>query len=126
MEYFKYMKDLILKEAGAPYVKIYGGGGGVIVHEEKAELEKYGIAQIFHPDDGRRLGLEGMARTMMEGANFLLSSVADLSLVAQSEYSEYNEIEKHDPIPHWELGLALSALEESLPGAPKGSISISR
>ncbi|MBK8202904.1 MAG: cobalamin-dependent protein [Bdellovibrionales bacterium] len=69
MEYFKYMKDL-LKEAGAPYVKIYGGGGGVIVHEEKAELEKYGIAQIFHPDDGRRLGLEGMARTMMEGGQF--------------------------------------------------------
>ncbi|MBK9037959.1 MAG: methylmalonyl-CoA mutase family protein [Bdellovibrionales bacterium] len=123
MEYFKYMKDL-LKEAGAPYVKIYGGGGGVIVHEEKAELEKYGIAQIFHPDDGRRLGLEGMARTMMEGANFSLSSVADLSLVTQSEYSDYNEIEKHDPIPHWELGLALSALEESLSGAPKGLVDL--
>ena len=53
MEYFKYMKDL-LREAGAPYVKIYGGGGGVIVHEEKLALEQYGIDQIFHPDDGRR------------------------------------------------------------------------
>ena len=52
MEYFKYMKDL-LDGAGAGYVQIYGGGGGVIIHEEKAELEKYGIAHIFHPDDGR-------------------------------------------------------------------------
>ena len=50
MEYFKYMKDL-LDEAGAGYVKIFGGGGGVIVHEEKAELEAYGISKIFHPDD---------------------------------------------------------------------------
>src|SRR3954467_697959 len=57
MEYFKYMKDL-LDAAGAGYVKIYGGGGGVIVHTEKSELEAYGIAQVFHPDDGRRLGLE--------------------------------------------------------------------
>ena len=56
MEYFKYMRDL-LDSVGADYVKIYGGGGGVIIYEEKAELEKYGIAQIFHPDDGRRLGL---------------------------------------------------------------------
>ncbi len=46
MEYFKYMKDL-LDQAGAGYVQIYGGGGGVIVHEEKQELEAYGIAQIF-------------------------------------------------------------------------------
>ncbi|PWU19036.1 MAG: methylmalonyl-CoA mutase, partial [Bdellovibrio sp.] len=59
MEYFKYMKDL-LDQAGASYVRIFGGGGGVIIHEEKKELEAYGITQIFHPDDGRRLGLEGM------------------------------------------------------------------
>src|SRR3954468_9280884 len=51
MEYFKYLKDL-LDKAGAGYVKIFGGGGGVIVHDEKRELEHYGIAQIFHPDDG--------------------------------------------------------------------------
>ena len=46
----------ILDAAGAPYVKLFGGGGGVIVHEEKRELENYGICQIFHPDDGRRRG----------------------------------------------------------------------
>src|ERR1700752_4887895 len=56
MEYFKYLRDL-LNQAGAEHVKIFGGGGGVIIHEEKAELEKYGITHIFHPDDGRRLGL---------------------------------------------------------------------
>src|SRR5580765_3642617 len=53
MEFFKYMKDL-LNEYGAPYIKIFGGGGGVIVHDEKEELEAYGISRIFHPDDGRR------------------------------------------------------------------------
>ncbi|MFN8943732.1 MAG: cobalamin-dependent protein, partial [Pseudobdellovibrionaceae bacterium] len=69
MEYFKYMKDL-LEQEGAGYVKIYGGGGGVIVHEEKKELENYGIAQIFHPDDGRKLGLEGMIQMIIQGCDF--------------------------------------------------------
>src|SRR4051794_37592297 len=69
MEYFKYMKDL-LRAAGADYVKIWGGGGGVIIHNEKRELEQYGIAHVFHPDDGRRLGLEGMIRMIAEGSDF--------------------------------------------------------
>ncbi len=72
MEYFKYMRDS-LNLAGADYVQIYGGGGGVIVHKEKAELEAYGIAQIFHPDDGRRLGLEGMIESILRGCDFDLS-----------------------------------------------------
>lgn len=66
MEYFKYMRDL-LDQAGATDVKIYGGGGGVIVYEEKLELERYGIAQIFHPTDGQRLGLEGMIDMIIVG-----------------------------------------------------------
>lgn len=69
MEYFKYMKDL-LAEKGASHVQIFGGGGGVIIHEEKAELEKYGIAHIFHPDDGRRLGLQGMINLILEKCDF--------------------------------------------------------
>lgn len=69
MEYFKYMRDL-LDAAGAHYVQIYGGGGGVIIHEEKQELEAYGIAQIFHPDDGRRMGLEGMIQMIIQGCDF--------------------------------------------------------
>ncbi len=69
MEFFKYMKDM-LKEANAPYIKIFGGGGGVIIHEEKAELEAYGINKIFHPDDGRRLGLQGMIDLILQECDF--------------------------------------------------------
>ena len=69
MEYFKFMRDLLV-EAGAPYVKIFGGGGGVIIHEEKRELEAYGITQIFHPDDGRKLGLEGMIGQIIKACDF--------------------------------------------------------
>ncbi|MFV1980422.1 MAG: cobalamin B12-binding domain-containing protein, partial [Rhodothermia bacterium] len=59
MEYFKYMHDL-LEQRGAGHIKIYGGGGGVIVPEEISELEAYGISRIFSPDDGMKLGLQGM------------------------------------------------------------------
>ena len=69
MEYFKYLKDL-LHMVGATEVKIFGGGGGVIIHEEKAELEAYGITYIFHPDDGRRLGLQGMINLILKACDF--------------------------------------------------------
>ena len=69
LEYFKYLRDALVAR-GASYVKIFGGGGGVIVHEEKDELEAYGITRIFHPDDGRRLGLEGMGRVIVEACAF--------------------------------------------------------
>jgi len=107
MEYFKYLKDL-LDQAGAGYVKIYGGGGGVIIHDEKKELESYGIAQIFHPDDGRRLGLEGMIKMIVEGCDFDLNA-------AQKKYAEKNKNNKQvfegDLIPSFELGVALTAIE---------------
>lgn len=69
MEYFKYMRKL-LDDAGASAVRIFGGGGGVIIYEEKRELENSGISQIFHPDDGRRLGLEGMIDLILETSDF--------------------------------------------------------
>ncbi len=59
VEYFKYMHDL-LKEAGCGHIKIFGGGGGVILPEEIKELEQYGITRIYSPDDGRSMGLQGM------------------------------------------------------------------
>ena len=55
-EYFKYMHDL-LKEKGAGHIKIFGGGGGTILPEEIAELQEYGITRIYHPDDGRAMGI---------------------------------------------------------------------
>src|SRR5690606_4133801 len=69
MEFFKYMYDL-LQEKGAGHIRIYGGGGGVILPREKRELEEYGIAGIFSPEDGRKLGLQGMINKMIEECDF--------------------------------------------------------
>lgn len=69
VEYFKYMYDL-LKEKGASHIRIYGGGGGVIIPREIKELHEYGIAWIFSPEDGRKLGLQGMINRMMEECDF--------------------------------------------------------
>lgn len=69
VEYFKYMYDL-LQEKGAPHIRIYGGGGGVIIPKEIKELHDYGIARIFSPDDGREMGLQGMIDLMIEECDF--------------------------------------------------------
>ncbi|MGC5325689.1 fused isobutyryl-CoA mutase/GTPase IcmF [Brevibacillus sp. SYSU BS000544] len=69
VEYFKYMVDL-LKERGAGHIRIYGGGGGVIVPREIRELEEYGVAKIFSPDDGRHQGLQGMINHMLRETDF--------------------------------------------------------
>ncbi len=68
IEYFKYMFDL-LKERGSK-TKIFGGGGGTILPDEIQELHEYGIARIYHPDDGRSLGLQGMINDLLEQADF--------------------------------------------------------
>ncbi len=65
VEYFKYLVDR-LRDAGAPNIRVYGGGGGTIVPEEIDELHAYGVARIFSPEDGRELGLEGMIRTIID------------------------------------------------------------
>ncbi|HEU4963019.1 MAG TPA: fused isobutyryl-CoA mutase/GTPase IcmF [Bacilli bacterium] len=69
MEFFKYMYDL-LQERGAGHIKVFGGGGGVIVPEEIRELEAYGIVKIYSPDDGRKLGLQGIINHMLENSDF--------------------------------------------------------
>ncbi|NND77104.1 MAG: methylmalonyl-CoA mutase family protein [Flavobacteriales bacterium] len=68
-EYFKYMYDL-LKEKGAGHIKIFGGGGGTILPEEIKDLQDYGIARIYHPDDGREMGLQGMINDLIEQCDF--------------------------------------------------------
>jgi len=68
-EYFKYMYDL-LKERGCGHIKIFGGGGGTILPEEIAELQEYGIARIYHPDDGRAMGLQGMINDLVMKSDF--------------------------------------------------------
>jgi methylmalonyl-CoA mutase len=69
MEYFKYMYDL-LKEAGCGHIRIFGGGGGVILPQEAEELHKYGIIRIYSPDDGRKMGLQGMINDLLRKADF--------------------------------------------------------
>jgi methylmalonyl-CoA mutase len=69
IEYFKYMHDL-LKEKGAPQIKIFGGGGGTILLSEIEELHEYGITRIYHPDDGRAMGLQGMINDLVQKADF--------------------------------------------------------
>ncbi len=68
LEYFKYLVDQ-LRDAGRGDIKIFGGGGGVIIPEEIAELEAYGVTKIFSPDDGQRLGLERMINQLIEACD---------------------------------------------------------
>jgi len=68
-EFFKYMYDL-LKERGAGHIKIFGGGGGTILPTEIEDLHKHGIARIYAPDDGRKMGLQGMINDLMQQCDF--------------------------------------------------------
>lgn len=86
-EYFKYMFDL-LKEKGAEHIKIFGGGGGVILPSEIAELQEYGITRIYSPDDGRALGLQGMINDLVKQADFPIGNVLN---------GEINHLEEKNP-----------------------------
>ncbi|HLS56614.1 MAG TPA: cobalamin-dependent protein, partial [Zeimonas sp.] len=81
VEYFKYMIDL-LREAGADHVKVFGGGGGVIVPAEIRELHDYGVARIYSPEDGQRMGLQGMIADMLGRCDVDLSQYAPVDLDA--------------------------------------------
>ena len=72
-EYFKYMHDL-LKERGCGHIKIFGGGGGTILPEEIADLHAYGITRIYHPDDGRAMGLQGMINDVLKQSDYATGS----------------------------------------------------
>ena len=75
-EYFKYMYDL-LQEKGASHIKIFGGGGGVILPDEIKELMDYGITKIYSPDDGRAMGLQGMINDLVERSDFATGKSID-------------------------------------------------
>ncbi len=76
LEYFKYMYDL-LQEKGGSHIKLFGGGGGVILPSEIEALHAYGITRIYSPDDGRAMGLQGMIDDLIEKADFPTGLLTD-------------------------------------------------
>src|ERR671915_1302597 len=69
LEFFKYMIDLLRARGGA-HIQVFGGGGGVIVPSEIDELHGYGVARIYSPEDGQRMGLQGMINDMLARCDF--------------------------------------------------------
>jgi methylmalonyl-CoA mutase len=101
VEYFKYMVDL-LKARGGAHIQVFGGGGGVIVPSEIAELQAYGVTRIYSPEDGQRMGLAGMIGEMVMRCDADLSVHAPKSLGAIQGQSE----------AHWRaLAQLITALE---------------
>ncbi|SHE31645.1 methylmalonyl-CoA mutase [Fodinibius roseus] len=98
MEYFKYMVDL-LAERGASHIRVFGGGGGVIVEEEIRELHDYGVSRIFSVEDGSTMGLQGMVNHMLEQCDFD---------TAELEEVDVGRIREKD---HKIMGRCISALE---------------
>ncbi|NJB37451.1 methylmalonyl-CoA mutase family protein [Croceivirga sp. JEA036] len=110
-EYFKYMFDL-LQEKGAGHIKIFGGGGGVILPEEIKELMDYGITRIYSPDDGREMGLQGMINDLVQKSDFAtpalklpqgnslgdalikkdVNTIARLVSIAENRYDEFKSL----------------------------------
>jgi len=84
VEYFKYIIDL-LKERGAEHIRVFGGGGGVIVPREIRELEEYGVCRLYSPDEGRKLGLQGMINDMIRKSDFPTVKQVDQEVAALRE-----------------------------------------
>ena len=120
-EYFKYMFDL-LNEKGASQIKIFGGGGGVILPEEIKALEKYGITKIYSPDDGRKMGLQGMINDMIKQCDFptgnqIISSIADLPKKHNADLANLISAAENFPDKHKELleSIKKSASKSKIP-----------
>lgn len=110
VEYFKYMIDL-LKQRGGSHIKVFGGGGGVIVPDEIADLHAYGVTRIFSPEDGQRMGLVGMILSMIQACDIDLSSYApnSLDVLKQGEIAD-----KHRPLAQLITALENDKVEAAL------------
>jgi methylmalonyl-CoA mutase len=113
VEYFKYMIDL-LKARGGAHIKVFGGGGGVIVASEIAELHAYGVERIYSPQDGQRMGLAGMIGEMMMRCDVDLSAHAPTSLAAIRGPGEQARRGLAQLITALESSAATSALREEI------------
>ncbi|HEX5629228.1 MAG TPA: cobalamin-dependent protein, partial [Usitatibacteraceae bacterium] len=102
VEFFKYMLDL-LRERGGENIKVFGGGGGVIVPAEIKELHAYGVSRLFSPEDGQHLGLQGMIGSILADTDLDLSAQAPKSIDALADA---------DPTRRWRaLSRLITALE---------------
>ncbi len=116
IEFFKYIFDL-LRDRGVEYIKVLGGGGGTILPHEIQTLHEYGITRIYSPDDGRRMGLQGMINDLLESCDFPLKwegtqlpifppgtagintgTLARLITVAENDPSYYKQLIENHPI----------------------------
>jgi methylmalonyl-CoA mutase len=91
VEFFKYMLDL-LRERGAGNIKVFGGGGGVIVPAEIKELHEYGVARIFSPEDGQKLGLQGMINEIVSLCDVDPAQTLPTSLAALTEGDRFARV----------------------------------
>lgn len=90
-EYFKYIYDL-LKEKNSPQIKIFGGGGGVILPEEIKDLMDYGIDRIYSPDDGREMGLQGMIDDLVSKSDFATGEKVSVSDIEKIKFEDAKSI----------------------------------
>ena len=99
-EYFKYMYDL-LQEKGAGHINIFGGGGGVILPEEIKDLMDYGITRIYSPDDGRKMGLQGMINDLVQRSDFAIGDVlnGEVDQLMNATHFNLTESKKIDLTP---------------------------
>ncbi|OSZ64837.1 fused isobutyryl-CoA mutase/GTPase IcmF [Hydrogenophaga sp. IBVHS2] len=113
VEYFKYMVDL-LRQRGGSHIQVFGGGGGVIVPAEIKELQDYGVARIYSPEDGQRMGLQGMIGEMVMRCDQDLTPHAPKDLSAITGHGEMNWRALAQLITALENGSADSALVASV------------
>ncbi|MGY4827506.1 fused isobutyryl-CoA mutase/GTPase IcmF [Sphaerotilaceae bacterium SBD11-9] len=118
VEYFKYMVDL-LRERGGAHIQVFGGGGGVIVPAEIAELQAYGVARLYSPEDGQRMGLQGMIGEMVMRCDHDLSAHAPTTLAAIQGHAEANWRALAQLITALENGKADASLKAALHDAAK-------
>jgi methylmalonyl-CoA mutase len=109
VEYFRYMIDL-LRQRGGGHIRVFGGGGGVIVPEEIRELHDYGVARIFSPEDGQRMGLDGMIEHMLATCD---ASRAERSTAALDALDAGDIAARHLALAQW-----ISAIENGTLSPP--------
>jgi methylmalonyl-CoA mutase len=119
VEYFKYMVDM-LRERGAPHIRVFGGGGGTITPEEIRELEAYGVERIYHPNDGMKMGLVEMIEDVIKRAEAAREKRGQSHFSGRNPDSIHHLPPKNDSDPFFPslddeiaIGRALSAIEDS-------------